>query len=140
MKIARILSAVGVLTLVIVAGPATAEEGWLGKLNPLAKKQTHSTPASRKHNVRKAEPSALDKLSSGTKKFFTGTRDALTGKKPAAQRKSTNQYTPWNGTSQAPRQASSQKKKSWLDSLFRPEKPKQVESLKDWVGLPRPEA
>jgi len=139
MKITRILSAVGALTLVIVAGPAPAEEGWLGKLNPFAKKETHSTVSSRKYNAKKAEPSPLDKLTSGTKKFFTGTRDALTGKKPAAKRKPANQYAPWNGTSQAPRQANSQKK-SWLDSLFRREKPKQVESMKDWVGLPRPEA
>jgi len=137
---ARILSAVGVLTLVIFAGPAPAEEGWLGKLNPFAKKETHSKVSSRKYTAKKAEPSALDKLASGPKKLLTGTRDALTGKKTAPKRKPTSQYVPWNGTSQAPRQASSQKKKSWMDSLFRPEKPKQVESMKDWVGLPRPEA
>jgi len=134
---ARILSAVGVLTLVIFAGPAPAEEGWLGKLNPFAKKETHSKVSSRKYTAKKAEPSALDKLTSGPKKLLAGTRDALSLKKPASKGKPTGQHTRWNDSSQAPRQASSQKKKSWMDSLFRPEKPKQVESMKDWVGLPR---
>jgi hypothetical protein len=137
MKTARILSALGALTLVIVAGPAPAEEGWLDKLNPFAKKESHSTPAGRKHNVRKVQPSPLEKLNAGTKKFFAGARDTLTGKKPASKQKATNQYPTWSPTSNAPRQASSQKKKSWVDSLFRREKPKEVESMKEWVGLPR---
>jgi hypothetical protein len=137
MKTAWILSGVAALSLLVAAGPAPAEEGWLGKLNPLAKKQTHSTLSSRKNNAKKAGSSPLDKLASGTKKVFADTRDALTFKKPAPKQKATSQYAPWNRTSQVPRPVSNQKKKSWLDSLLGREKPKQVESMKDWVGLPR---
>lgn len=139
MKTAWILAGVAALGLLVVAGPAPAEESWLGKLNPFAKKQTHSTVSNRKNYARKAGPSPLDKLASGTKKAFTGTWDALTFKKPAPKRKATAQPAPWNRTYQPPRPVSNQKKQSWLDSLLGREKPKQAESMKDWVGLPRVE-
>ena len=139
MKIARILSAGSALALLMVAQPALAEEGWLDKLNPFAKKERQNTVSDRRYNTRKVEPSPLEKLNTGTKKFFAGARDALTWKKPAPKRKPTNQYVPWIRQPKDPRHLSSRKKKkkSWLDSLFRREEPKRAQSLKDWVGLPR---
>ena len=140
MKIARILSAGAALALLIVVQPALAEEGWLQKVNPFAKKENRNPNSIGRYNGRRrAEPSPLEKLDAGTKKFFAGARDALTWKKPAPKRKPTSQYVPWIPQPQDPRYLSSRKKKkkSWLDSLFRREEPKQPQSLKDWVGLPR---
>jgi hypothetical protein len=137
MNVARTLLAGAALTLMVVIHPAVAEDSWLTKLNPFANHGTHSTMSAGKYKAKKAEPSALAKLGAGTKKFFTGARDLLTGKKPAPEKKPAYQYAPWSHNPKDLRQQSTAKKKSWLSSLFRPEKPKQVESLKDWVGLPR---
>ena len=139
MKTARILSAGLALALLMVVQPALAEEGWLDKLNPFAKKERQNTVSARRYHTRNVEPSPLEKLNAGTKKLFAGARDALTWKKPAPKRKPTNQHVPWIRQPQDPRYLSNRKKKkkSWLDSLFRREEPKQPQSLKDWVGLPR---
>lgn len=139
MKTARIFSAGVTLALLIIAQPVLAEEGWLEKLNPFAKKEEYNPRSGSRYQVKKAEPSPLEKLSAGTKKFFAGARDMLTGKRPAPKPRPTNQYAPWVRDSKDPRYARGQKKKkrSWLDSLFRREEPKPVRSLQDWVALPR---
>ena len=141
MKNALILPASVALAFVLVAEPAMAEEGWLAKLNPFAKKEKSGTLSARTYNVKnkRAEPSALEKLGTGTKKLLAGARDTLTWKKPAPKRKPTNQYVPWMQNPKNPRYArSQQKKKSWLGSLFRREEPKRVQTLKEFVGMPRP--
>lgn len=142
MKNARILSAGVALALLIAVQPVLAEEGWLKKLNPFAEEEKPSPAWSRTYNAKRAEPSSLEKLGASTKKFFGGARDALTWKKTPPKRRPTNQYGPWvrepNDLGYFRRQQEKEKKKrSWLDSLFRREEPKQVQSLKDWVGLPR---
>ena len=139
MIIARILSAGAALALLIVTQPVLAEEGWLGKLNPFANQEKHDTVSRNTHNAGRAEPSPLERFNAGTKKFFAGARDVLVGKKPAPEKKPTNQYAPWVRQPKDPRYLDSRKKKkkSWLDSLFRREEPKPPQSLKDWVGLPR---
>lgn len=136
------------MALLIAVEPVLAEEGWLKNLNPFAQKEKPSLPSahrpawSRTYNVKRAEPSSLEKLSASTKKFFTGARDALTWKKTPPKRRSTNRYGPRmresNDLGYFRRQREKEKKKSWLNSLFRREEPKRVQSLKDWVGLPRP--
>ncbi len=140
MKTVWSLCAGAVLVVLIVARPALAEEGWLGKLNPFAKKEKKEQPRTTwggTYTPRKAKPSPLEKLGTGTKKFFAGARDVLTGKKHAPKRKPANHYTPWTRQSTDWRHTSSRKKQSWFDSLFRREEPKPVESMEDWVGLPR---
>lgn len=141
MRIARIFPAVAALAFLIVAQPALAEDGWFSRLNPFAakEKETSSTIPVKRANVSSAEPSPLEKLSAGTKKFFAGARDALTWKKPAPKKTPTNQYAPWMRPSKEPVYPSdrNKKKKSWLDSLFRRKEPQRVESMKDFVGLPR---
>jgi hypothetical protein len=137
MKIARVLSAGAALTLAIVVQPALAEKGWLEKLNPFAAKESHIATSGQKYSVRKAEPSPLEKLNTGTKKFFASARDTLTWKKPAPKKKPSNPYAPWIHTPTDTRHASKAKKQSWLHNLFWRDKPKPVGSLKEWVGLPR---
>ena len=137
MRIAQISSAGVAFALLIGVQPVLAEEGWLDKLNPFARKEKPVTTIDSRYNVAKARPSPLEKLGAGTKRFFAGARGLLTGKKPAPTSRPTTQYAPWSQGIGDPPDRSGQKKKSWLGSLFRRKEPKRVESLKDWVGLPR---
>ena len=162
MKIARILSA-GATAILLIGSPPALAEGWSpAKLNPFAKRAENNTVSGRRHNVRSVEPSPLEKLNTGTKKFFAdtnagltkffadtdagakrffaGAKGALTRKRPDPKRKPTNQYVPWVRAPNDPRypQQHTKQKNSWLDSLLGREEPKRVESLKEWVGLPRP--
>jgi hypothetical protein len=68
----------------------------------------------------KKEPSTLEKIGSGTKKFFSNIGDALTpGKKPAAKT-ATNPYTAAKKSIKSP--TPQPEKKSWLSQLFTPSK------------------
>lgn len=134
MKISRILPASVALALLLGVQPALGD-GWsLEKLVPFGKKQTRKSV-----HKRPARPSPLEKLDIQVKRFFAGAKDALTWKKPAAKKKPTNQYLPWMRESNQQRYTHHNKrpKRSWLDALFRPKEPKPIESMEEWVGLPR---
>jgi len=165
MKTAPFLAAIFVLTL--FAGERSVRaEGWsLEKLNPFAKQEPaaySAAPVRFGAYANKKEPSPLEKFNAGTqkiladttagtkkvlvgtangtKKFFTGVRDTFAWKDPAPKRKA-NPLVPWIREPEDPRylRSSQKQKKSWFDSLFGREEPRRVESMKDWVGLPRPE-
>ncbi|MBN2477653.1 MAG: hypothetical protein JXB62_23800 [Pirellulales bacterium] len=151
-----VVGVVGIVLALLTGGQAARAEGWsLEKLNPVAAKPQPRTTgrsyARASSYGKKTEPSALEKLDAGTKKlfadaaegtkkFFRDTKDALTWKKPAPKTAS-RPYVPWIQPPKDPRhlRSAAPKKKSWFDSLFVREEPKRVESMKDWVGLPRPE-
>ncbi len=126
MKNSSILSACVLLAL-LAQGHAAENEGWsLSRLNPFGHEPSHTAIAKKT-----PEPSTLDKFNVGTKKFFTGAKDTLTFKKPAPKKTVATPYSPWQHK-QRP-----EEKKSWFGSMFAPKEPKPIESLDDWMSLPR---
>lgn len=79
----------------------------------------------------KEEPSTWDKMTTGTKKFFSSTGSALGLTKPAPQKKVShpNPYT----------RAKKTEKKSWWDSWFGPKDPPPPKSMSDFMKLERPD-
>ncbi len=143
MKTSGILSA-AVLVVLLVSGQSAAADGWsLWKLLPFGKKE--ATRPARKSFARPSPLEKLDddmkKFNEGTKKFFAQAVDALRWKKPDAKKRPTKRYLSWIREPKDPRYLREPKKqkKSWWDSLFRREEPKRVDSMKDWVGLSKPE-
>jgi hypothetical protein len=148
MRVARVSLAAMVLSVLIVAQSGLAEPAWPQALNPLADWRRDDPASPMAGNAAAAKPSSLEKLGAGTKKFFadlgtgtkrffTGVNDVLTGKKRASKKGSTNSHASWSLSQQQSSPTSSRKKKSSLDWLLGREEPEPVESLKDWVGLPR---
>jgi len=83
------------------------------------------------------EPSPLAKLNDQTKEFFAKTAETLGMNRPKA--KASKQYLPWLKEPKDPRYLRSHKTElSWWDKLLGREEPERVDSLKDWVGLPKP--
>jgi hypothetical protein len=78
----------------------------------------------------KPQPSLLNKMSTGTKKFFTGVGDTLTFKKTS--KKTT--VTPTNPWFKPPKE---EPKNSWLPSMFQKEEPKKPTSPSDWLDQKR---
>ena len=163
MKTARIPSIGVIVALFVGAQPAGAEHWSLDKPNPFSKRDEHGTISGRKYTrTSDLGRSPLEKLNvgtqklfaettagtqrflagtaAGTKKFFTGVKDTLSLKKPATKKRS-NPIVPWIREPQDPRYLRTPKNQqpSWLDRLLGREEPKRVETLKDWVALPRPE-
>ncbi|MHB1033483.1 MAG: hypothetical protein ACYC35_01835 [Pirellulales bacterium] len=83
------------------------------------------------------EPSALDKVGSGTKKFFTRTADAISFKKPAPKKKPSTSYA-WGSSQKTPQPKLKKKDQSWFSSWFAPKEPKPPESVGEWLALKRP--
>jgi len=132
MTVARILPWCVVLALLAGGQRVSADGLSLANLSPSAK-ATETTPCASKTS--KKEPSTLEKLSTGTKSFFTQVGDTLTLKKKPAPKKTISPFasaTKHNSTSkQTP-------KKSWLSSLFQREQPKkQNMTPTDWIGQQR---
>lgn len=73
----------------------------------------------------------------GARQFFAGAKAVLTGQ-PAAGQRNAKPSLPWIRQPDDPRNLRQPKKKSWLDGLFGRREPKRVESMAEWVGLPRP--
>jgi len=143
MKVARFVSA-GVVVVLLMGSQATLADDWSWqKLNPFA---SNDPQPSRRHTARSsvhpmnrtrkstAEPSGLQKFTgelkqkvgedlskfnAGTKRFFSGAKDALTWKEPA------------------PKKKRPKKKTSWMNSLFGRKEPKPIESFDDWWALER---
>jgi hypothetical protein len=131
-RITRVLSASVILALLVNVMPAVCD-GW-SLSNPFssdtktqALKQTAPKPV-------KKEPSALEKLGTGTKNFFSKTGEALGLKKPEPKK-------PLYATAVArPQTIPSSKKtetKSWLPSMFQPEEPKKPKTVSEWIGNKR---
>jgi hypothetical protein len=83
MNTARILSAAVALSLVITAQPGRAAEGWPLGADPLATEEDGYTISGSSGDPADLEPSPLEKLGAGTKRFFA-TADAGTRKFLAA--------------------------------------------------------
>jgi hypothetical protein len=128
MKVIRVFAAAAFLAswMGVESAPAA---GWsLADLNPFAQE-----PARKAAKPKSAEPSALKKLDTQTKQFFSKTKDALSLKKP--EPKSTvRPRSPWV---RDPRNRQAPKKQSWLGSLFHREEPKPPQTLDDWMSLKR---
>jgi len=79
----------------------------------------------------KPQPTMLNKMTTGTKKFFTGVGDALTFKKPAPKKTT---VTPTNSWIKPPK---AEPKPSWFSSMFRKEEPKKLSSPSEWLDQKR---
>jgi hypothetical protein len=131
-RIARILSA-GVM-LVLLADVQTAVcEGW-SLPNPFASKTDTKTKKSvtKVSKTTKAEPSVLEKASTGTKNFFSKTGETLGLKKPEPKRPTAAYPKP--PVLRSPYKPES---KSWVGSLFKPEEPKKDKTVSDWMQKER---
>lgn len=142
MKTSR-TAAAGAMLALLIGGQSALADGWsLEKLLPFGKREPGK---SARQTAAKPSPlrrfrAEMRKLNAQTKRLFAGVQDALTWKKPAPRSRPTNQYLPWI---RPPKRQSylhpkKKQKESWFDSLFPREEPNQVQSLKDFVGLPRP--
>jgi hypothetical protein len=135
-RIARILSACGVLIL-LTGGRPTVCEGWslLSPFSSDAKTDAKAKkPGTTAVNRVKKEPSTLDKVGAGTKKFFNKTGETLGLKKP--EPKKFGYANP-----QAPRVQPARKpeQKSWLGSLspFKSEEPPRPRNVSEWMSNKR---
>ncbi len=141
---ARCLAA---LLFFALSGPAIAGDGWsMSSLNPFKKASTDkrargnltdagksgsflsaSRPSTRSYTTRqKEEPSTFEKMSQGTKSFFTKTKDTL---------------TPWSKSSskKKPSAPKSPSKKSFLSSWWPKKKePPKPKTVGDFLAQDRP--
>ncbi len=77
----------------------------------------------------KPQPSMLNKMTAGTKKFFGSVGDALTFKKSPP--KNTNPTNPWF---KPPKE---EPKPSWFSSIFHKEEPKKPSNPSEWIEQKR---
>lgn len=132
MKTSHILTTAVALALAATV-PYAGAEGWslfpsssssTSEKKPTEEKTTtKSVPKKSPYKMTtKKPPSTLDKMGTGTKKFFTNVGDTLTGKK--ATTPATNQYTLGHSAQPA------KKSTSW--NPFHHEEPKQRKTLNDF--------
>jgi len=136
-KIARI--AVAGLMLVLLAAVRPAQcDGW-SLPNPFAsdKGKTETKAKAKKSVLKPAKkpPSTLDKIGTGTKNFFTGVGNTLTGKKAEPKKASSKPYA--NSQSPGSKTQKKDESKSWFGSLFKSEEPKPAKSIDGFMSLPR---
>jgi hypothetical protein len=132
-RIARILSISTLLILLTVVQPAKCE-GW-SLLHPFSSDTTTDTKPKRPvYKTAKQEPSTWNKVTTGTKSFFSKTGEKLGLKKPEAKK-------PQYATPRMPPVAAQKKNesKSWLGSMFKPEEPAKPKTVSDWMANPRVE-
>ena len=128
-RIARILSACAVLVLLADLRPAVSE-GW-SLPNPFSS-ETKTTVKKPVTKTTKQEPSVLEKVGSGTKKFFSQAGETLGLTKPEAKK-------PKYATATPPKIQSSKKaeSKSWLSNPFQSEEPKKPKTVSEWMNNKR---
>ena len=101
-------------------------EGW-SLPNPFS---SEPTPKPKKTGLKtvKQEPSALDKIGTGTKNLFNKTGETLGLKKPQPKK-------PQYATAKPPtiQPVKKDDSKSWLGSLFKPEEPKKPKTVGEWM-------
>jgi hypothetical protein len=122
-----------------IGGQAVWAEGW----SPSSLFSTKKSEPQQKKPVPpkfpSKPPSTLDKAGTGTKNFFTGIGDTLSGKK-STTKKSTPSSPLAMGTKPtkpAPAAKKPTQQSSW--NPFRREEQKKPQSLKDFVGMQRPD-
>jgi len=128
MRMMRIFLPVFAVVSLAVAQPLLAE-GWsLEKLLPLPKKE-HTKGSARKTTK---QPSPLQRLDTGTKKFFAQVCDVLTFKKPLVKREPPGRSS-WM---RQPEKKQPEKKPFW-SSWYAREEPTPPRSLREFMRLPR---
>ena len=124
------------LVLLADARPALCD-GW-SLPNPFAS-DSDKTEAKAKRPVAKPvkkPPSTLGKIGAGTKNFFTGVGNTLTGKKSQPKKDPSKLYAyPKSPGSKA--QPKKDDSKSWFGSWFKPDEPKPPKNIDDFMELPR---
>ncbi len=123
MKSVRISLIVLTLAVLVEKQPLQAKAWSLADLNPFAKKDTKTAP----RGQLKA-PSPWQRIDTGTKQFFTKTKDVLTLKKPEKK----NNPSLWNRRPKRPTN-----KKPFWSSWFKPKKPGPPKSMEEWWQLKR---
>ena len=144
MKIARLLAAS--LVLVLLIGGLAVRADW-SLLHPFSSGTTDSKPATKPAPQWKPTPpakpaqppSTVQKMTSGTKNFFTGVGNTLTGKKTPAKKPSPYTMSSGNNTTVGAAAKSKQSSTSSWSLFHKEEKKKQPQTLSDFVGMPRPE-
>jgi hypothetical protein len=127
------------LLVVLLAALVAQAEGW-SILHPFSGSSTTSDapkrpkPVPRTTIAAKQEPSALQKLGTGTKNFFTGIGAALTPKKTPSKKPDPYKTSYFNPNQAAAKKSSSS---SW-NPFHREEKPKK-QTVNDFMSLKRPE-
>jgi hypothetical protein len=126
-RIARIFTLVLLFDLFLGVRPAIGEGWLLPKIFTESKTETKKAPP----KPSKHQPSALDKFTAGSKKFFTDVGDTLTFKHSSSQKRT----TPTNPWIKPPKKEPT--KPSWLTSLFYKEEPKKPKTPSEWLEQPR---
>lgn len=127
-RIARIFAFALVFNLLLGVLPAIGDGLSMPKLFSESKTETKKVPS----KPSKPQPSALNKMTTGTKKFFSNIGNTLSFKKSAPKKQSTTPTNPWIKPSkeEAP-------KSSWLTSMFSPEEPKKPNNPSEWLEQKR---
>lgn len=126
-----------ILTLLFLSsGRLAVAEGWsLSSLNPFAKQEStvSRTPQLDGRPLRgeRKKPSAYKRMTSGTKRFLTSTKDTLMFKKSKAAPQ------PVSGYSGSYQFRKPKEEKSFFSSWFS-EEPEQPRTPQEWLSQPRP--
>ncbi|MGD0383616.1 MAG: hypothetical protein ABSA77_08855 [Thermoguttaceae bacterium] len=126
-RIARIFMLALAFNLLLGLRPAIGDESPTPNLSPDGQTNTKKPPFVQS----KPKPSVLNKMTTGTKKFFSGIGNALTLKKSSSQKTTTTPTNPWI---KPPKEES---KPSWLASIFHKEEPKKPSNPSEWLQQPR---
>jgi hypothetical protein len=104
-------------------------EGWSPpKLFPQNKNETKQVPVKQT----KHQPSMMDKMTSGPKKFFNNVGSTLGLKKSAPPKKTYTPSNPWIKPAK-----DEPAKSSWLTSIFPKEEPKKPSNPSEWLQQER---
>ena len=134
-RIARIAVAGLMLVLLAAARPDVCD-GW-SLPNPFASDKDKTEAKAKKPVLKPAKkpPSTLDKIGTGTKNFFTGVGNTLTGKKAESKKASSKPYT--NPQSSGSKSQKKDDSNSWFGSLFKSEEPRPAKTIDGFMSLPR---
>ena len=117
--------------LVLLAGVRPSECKAWSPLHPFSS-DTATANASPPPAKPVKEPSALDKVGSGTKSFFNRAGEAVGLKKPEAKMPGYARVIP--PTIVPPKKPES---KSWFATMFGPEEPEKPKTVSEWLGNDR---
>jgi hypothetical protein len=132
-RIARIFMVVLALNLLVGLRPAMGDGLSMPKLFPDSNTETKKNPP--KPNPlkqTKPQPSTLNKMTTGTKKFFSNVGDTLTLKKSTPPKQAALPANPWI------KPKKEEPKPSWLTSIFyKQEEPKKIPNASEWLEQKR---
>ncbi|MBX7165625.1 MAG: hypothetical protein K1X74_04690 [Pirellulales bacterium] len=155
---ATVLLLLGVLLLGQFVEPARAEGGgWWpfgateeevpdtsgDDIPDAAPESAPKTPAPKRPAAKK-QPSLFARMGTSTRNFFTRTGNALSFSKKETSTSRYPRWTPETHTKKTTKKAHKSSKQesqgSWFSSMFGQEEPEpqQPQTLKDWIGQPRP--